>query len=213
MANVKKSRDELNVELREQILALRSSCKAYDAGDKWEAKRIASSIYILFSDGGQNRSLLRQLGIKGKVQMLSTSVRLSPQAKKFGDKMAFRTANRLVTLVLNPSNARYEPRFGASPDFHIWMKFDEWWEEVAFGGVDIPMLSRKNIVFGLRNKDGGAHVDDALESYYYTVKHRGDPQVTVGVGNQTGVTVANALNATARQIGWEVDQSLLANGF
>ena len=212
MARVKRSQSELRLELSEQILALRASCKAYDTGEFWEAKRIASCIYILFNDGGNNRSLLQQLGIKGKIPLLSTSVKPSALAKRLGVIPNFRTANRLVAAVIDPLNPRYVPKFGAIPADHTWMKFDPWWEEIAFGGVGNPVLTRKNLIFGLRNQDGGAHVDSALEGYYHTVKHRGDAQVTVGSGNDKGRHLANALSATSRQIGWEVDQSLITYG-
>ena len=53
---------------------MRASCRAYDAGDKWEALRLASIIYTLVHDHKRIRSVLSQLGIKHKIVYLASGL-------------------------------------------------------------------------------------------------------------------------------------------
>ena len=57
------SDEDLRSQLKDQILFLRNSAKAYDEGDISEAKRIATVIRILIHDKGNSTSLLTQLSL------------------------------------------------------------------------------------------------------------------------------------------------------
>jgi len=52
---------------------LKASCDAYDAGDKWEALRLATIVFTIVHDAGANRSILGQLDIKYKMVFVSSA--------------------------------------------------------------------------------------------------------------------------------------------
>lgn len=57
----KRPREELIGLLKGQRGALAASCKGFDAGEEWEAERLATTIFTLVHDGGPIFSLLGQL--------------------------------------------------------------------------------------------------------------------------------------------------------
>jgi len=60
---VRRPKDELQREFREQLQLLALSCKAYDSGLEAAGKHIALSIRVLVHQHGQSRSLLGQLDL------------------------------------------------------------------------------------------------------------------------------------------------------
>ncbi len=68
-----KTEAELREELREQVAALRASSAAYDAGERWEATRLAATAYILLHDGGRrSQSLLTRLNLRRELSFISS---------------------------------------------------------------------------------------------------------------------------------------------
>jgi hypothetical protein len=70
---------------------LRASCDAYDAGDKWEAIRLATVVFTLVHDHGNIHSILSQLGIKHKIIYMASGLDM-PTALNRG-------ANRYTPLI------------------------------------------------------------------------------------------------------------------
>lgn len=216
----KKSKEKLEAELSEQLLALRASAKAYDEGNHWEAKRLSSTIYILLHDGGHNsRSLLGLLGKKGGLRLVSSKVVPPSQGT-----VVAASSTLIVHTRLTGSGAEYVPVLDDHPlrDQYRWLQFDRWWEEQVFHPVSSTSLSRKNIIFTMRSQDGGAHVDDAITNAdYVRFDEKGDPStryhspgtlvLTTSEAKQdspSGEAIKNGIRATVRQIAWEVDHSL-----
>jgi hypothetical protein len=70
----RKSPQELEDALREQIGFLRTSSRLYDEGNQSEAARLATAVYMICHDGGQNYvSALRHVGVKEKVLFPDTT--------------------------------------------------------------------------------------------------------------------------------------------
>lgn len=230
MSKFKRSKEDLEAELVEQVTALRASASAYDADRKnrWEAKRLAATAYILLHDGpggSRTRALLRQTGRRGKMKFLSTKV--VPPAFGQGKLVAAQGA-LLVSIHFASGLVEYVPHLGHHPfsqDFR-WLSFQEWWEESLFHPFSHLNLSRKNLVFTLRTQDGGGHVDRAISNAEYaSLKTQGDGTARLlsgggvefyGVeffGDQTtGELIPNGVNAHMRQIAWELDESLKLAG-
>jgi hypothetical protein len=109
----KRSPKETADALIAQRKALASSCAAFDAGDRWEAQRLANAVYILVYDKGAIKSILGQVGIK--------------------DSLLFRSSGRvrnnellgvspLIGVTLSFNGARYTPILDA-PIATDWISF------------------------------------------------------------------------------------------
>ncbi|MER8369454.1 hypothetical protein [Mesorhizobium sp. M1378] len=230
----KKTAAELQIELKEQVEELRDRCAAYDAGKLWEAKNIAVTVYKLINDGPW-QSLLTLLGLKKSMQFRSSGHPISEDALP-RMSLAIIEANLpagypdigepwLEAVPLLADNVISGPRF---------LKFSKWWAEPIFEDRLKRRLTRKNLVFAFRNQDGGAHVDGELKDHTYgLLSKEADPRLTldvtagaepglwnVRIGFQfedagempNGTTLIGAHRASMRQIGWELDQSLIAIG-
>lgn len=214
-----KSPDELKVELQEQIAALRASAAAYDGGAFWEAKRLASTAYILLHDGSANsKSLLGQLGLKATITLLSTA---RPQS-----------ADPVLPLaVLDVSMVegwyRYSPNLDRFSEAHHELPFSKWYSETVFETGSGKSVSRKNLIFSLRNQLGGGHVDPTLKdeavhwlaqgahnvSFGPTTDENGNPIQGPSIfAEMKDGPVPNGHLATMRQVAWELEKSLVTVG-
>jgi hypothetical protein len=220
MAAYRKSREELEVELKEQIEGFRLAAKTYDEGTLWAAKDLSSYIHKLLHDApsGRTTSLLKQVGLKAKLRLLSSLV-VPPSAT--GGKIVAAQATPLLITRISDSGSVYVPAFDDHPlaDQYRWLQFNRWWEERVFHPLSAFDLSRKNLIFTMRDQDGGGHVDPTISNAdYVKFKKDGDPlfrQIDRGVvfgEGAVGEPVANGLPATIRQIAWELDQSLIKLG-
>lgn len=199
----RKSPAELSQELLDQEKALKSSCASYDEGNSWEAKRIATCIYMLLHDNekSQNRSLLRTLGIKHDVRYSSSSTPVRP-----GNLM-----HHMPLIALHaPADGgfRYVPISSIiEVDCHI-VSFDTWWNEVVYAessdGQYKSQLTRKDMVYIMRTQDGGAHVDTRITNDLYHSLSRGAGWRIDG----TDQPIKDAHFATMRQMAWELTVSL-----
>jgi len=207
---------ELEEALAEQREFLRQSSAAYDAGSSAEAKRLATAVYVMMHDGaGRTRSLLGQLGLRNSMKFLSTAHKVPPETvpKTALAFMSFRSLDEQVQFFprfYNPK-LRDEGRFLAA---------SEWWDEPVYQALGKPLpqniwgegrtISRKNLVFHLRNQDGGAHVDEELRDEAYV-----DLALKAGTGMEikrmdgTYAPVPFPHLATMRQIAWEIEQSMI----
>jgi len=61
---VPREREDLELQLKEQVGFLRTSARLYDEGDRTEAKRLANALRILLYDQGKSQSLLGQPGMR-----------------------------------------------------------------------------------------------------------------------------------------------------
>lgn len=224
MARHRRTREELEQELREQAEALRASAAEYDNGKRWEAKRLATTAYVLLHDGGQSRSLLGQLGLKG--QMLSTA--------KHDGASPMPLATIAMDMKAGGKGMTFEPLLDQHSTECRMMSFNRWYAEDVFIGRHLR-LSRKNLIFTFRSQAGGAHVDpDITDDSFQWLKTSGPIYVLSGppspaidqYGNEVPCPpelenifadlngpVPNGNFASMRQIAWEIDQKLRALGY
>ncbi|MBM4724339.1 hypothetical protein GS439_19345 [Rhodococcus hoagii] len=161
---------DLRADLDEQMYFLRASMEAYDRGAHIEAKRLAVTIRVLVHDTRMSRSLLGQMGVKERLRWLFSGGGVHP-------------ANLLSTLSLTimrlggdgngMSTFEYVPRQeddmiaeGVLTDFEIW------WNAPVIKDSEQQEFSRKDLVLGLANKDGGAHIDN-LQRRLRALAHEG----------------------------------------
>jgi len=114
----------------------------------------------------------------------------------------------LLLVRMDDNGTTYVPA-GPVPAGAAWKRslaFSKWWDEKIYASSAGPTLSRKSLVFNLRNKDGGAHLNPVLtDAAYIQMRSDAAPQVRI-----SGKAMTDAHYATVRQIAWEVEASIEA---
>nr|WP_321360904.1 hypothetical protein [uncultured Hyphomonas sp.] len=196
-----RSPEEILQALRTQIRALESSGAAFDDGERWEAIRIATGVHTIVHDASKkNKSLLTHLGAKSRMKFLGSAEEINPNN--------LLPSHNLVHMKIGGEDAMYLPNLENFSRDHRWLPFSKWWDEPIFSsGENKNLLSRKNLVFGLRNKDGGGHFDNKVhdEDYVY-ISDRTLWVATDATGRN--IELRDLELTSMRQIGWEVLETL-----
>ena len=199
--NYRQTEEELIKHLREQLAFLKNSCDAYDNGNKEEAKRIASTIRTLVHDTGRSKSLLSQLGMKGKLKFYDSSFEEKP--KEGGIRIG--TYAALVVV----SSHGYFPSLDDAPGKNL-VNFSDYWDKVIFIDQENNTFIRKDVVLYLANKDGGSHVDPSLDEKYAKLSRQNSIGWKAGVEDKSSEMTGVEL-AAMRQIGHEILKTLIPN--
>ena len=187
-----------------------ASAAGYDAGELWEAKRLATAVYTIVADQGSNsRSILRQLGIKNKLEFLSC---VQPPDEPGRQTLAI--IKGMCGVVDTIEGPLYYPVLG-NAFFKRHIAFNEWWDEVLFTNKNGQDITRKNLTFSLRSKDGGSHFDSKLpETAYLSMKLGSDTGLIAlkGDGPQFSFEDADPIRfghlALMRQVTYELIDTL-----
>lgn len=189
--------------LENQKAAIRDSCAGFDAGKKWEALRLATAVYVLVHDGGKrNRSLLTQIGAMPGLKFICTGHPI--------EMTNLVSSNPLAIIRMNSTEGSgYRARLDENPVHHRWAGFTEWWDtdKIFSSGSGKNLVSRKNLVFYLRNKDGGSHYDESVEGPEYLSMAYGEHWIMVSSGKPPAALQDLAL-VSMRQVAHELLRSL-----
>jgi hypothetical protein len=206
-----RSQDDLKKAFEVQLAALSASCASYDQGADWEAVRMATSVHLLVHDAGRrNTSLLTQLGIKQSLQFIASGYKIDP--------MNLMASTPLVMIELRAgaeAGVRYKARLDATPNELRRLSFGEWWErdkifQTGKNDKSPQSLSRRRLVFALRNKEGGSHYDPVLEDPGY-IRVSQEPVWMAHSGGKEHPLLQLEL-ASMRQVTWELLQTLQRRG-
>jgi hypothetical protein len=199
----KRSADEIRAAFAIQCRALEASCKAYDAGDEWEALRLATTVHIMVHDGGKNsRSLLTQMGVKSSMRFLAS-----------GQPASSKNYARQIMLawmrVYSDGRAMYVPYLDSGQKPYRIIQFPRWWEdELIFLDGDCR-LNRRRLVFALRSQEGGAHFDEEQKNpNYIRLARESITTWRVAKGDSESKAILGAEFVLMRQIAWELMASL-----
>lgn len=143
------SAEDLAAHLKRQLIFLRNSVAAYDNGCVEEAVRIGVVIRVLCHDTQSSVSLLKQMGQKATLRLVTTAKTLSNDLladMDFGELMAGMTFGHTL---------EYDPVPEDSPAILC----PDWWDQPVFIR-DKRAYTRKDVVLSAANKDGGAHIDN-----------------------------------------------------
>lgn len=189
-----------------QVKALKSSCAAFDSGDRWEAIRLATAAHTVVHDASKkNQSLLTLAGKKVGMKFLATGPEI--------DGRNLLADTPLVVMQMDIRRGQFLPRLGEMSEDHRWLSFGEWWERdhIYSSGSGKHLLSRKNLTFALRNKDGGAHYDLQIHDQNYVQMAEG-PAWTYHNSDGAEQTLMEVELVTMRQVAWELLESLKHHG-
>lgn len=196
---------EIKQALAIQIKALEASCAAFDSGEKWEGIRIATAVHTIVHDASKkNKSLLSLMQAKAGLLFAASGHPIAPEN--------LIVSHSLVILEVGGQSSGYVAPLGDRPYPIRWVAFSKWWDEPIFSsGSNRNLLTRKNLVFGLRNKDGGGHYDHKLHDEDYVAM--ADGEFWRSKNHLGEERVLRDLELTSmRQIGWEVTETLKNGG-
>jgi hypothetical protein len=181
-------------QLAKQLRFLESSCRGFDAGDHDESIRIAAAVRVIFHNTGNSTSLLRHLG-DPPISIVSTC----PPPPTNPNIIQVRMDGGLTVLHVSATGAEYRVALGDAL-FKYFMACPDWWQQTLLT-ADGVNTTRKELVLGATNKDGGAHVDPNITKEYALAAAR----TWIGqVGGRT-VFIKNDPHLVAlRQLGYEV---------
>lgn len=187
--------EELNQALEEQLQALRSSCRSYDDGQKWEAKRIATTLVTLFHSRGKTKALLEQMDLLNGLELI-TSAEPNPP----GNLMTW------TPLVFMRSTGECLPHLSDPIPGFKKIPFQQWWEESVYEDGNLK-LSRSLLLRTLRDQEGGSHYDSEVSDDAYKLMKNGAGWY-IRLADGTEHPFGDVELATARQIAYEAEQSL-----
>lgn len=203
------SQKELFESFDEQMHLLLSSCRAYDGGDEAQAKNIAIRLRVLAHDSGHSQSLLGQLNKKNGL-FASTLIDYSPKN--------LLSSFPLLIVRAEQGNHRYEPLLNKFLEKMIYLRFEDWWNEIVFDDKK-NIFSRRDIVRFVADQDGGAHVDPEIEAGFADLLKNNSLGYKVGKISEDDPELledgrplkCNPVYAAIRQIGFEMIVSFQSN--
>jgi hypothetical protein len=198
-------------QLGRQIKFLETSCLNYDQGSVEEAVRIAVALRVLFHDSNNSTSLLKHLGANSisllttRTHYLEDPVTPNHYLVQLVAQLDMGAENRNPTFKCNCI-----PRLDTAIRKEL-ITFKVWWEKEYVIKHKQPRtkLTRKHLVLAAANKDGGAHVDKALDPIYDYVRLGSGLELEITLKPELGLPVQKASFknihfASLRQIAFEV---------
>ena len=196
---IKMPRSDFVCHLQKQLGFIERSCRSYDDGWVDEAMRIAVAIRVLVHDTRQSVSLLNHLSTTD-ILLRSTSPVLTDDMIWFGGGLS---TTQMIIESGKPPIAQYKPVLGDWEPKGQCLPAKEWWNQVIYR-VNEGDTTRRAIVLGAANKDGGAHVDRTLDLEYEALR-TGLMKVSYTVGADSGeFALPNSHLADLRQMGYEI---------
>ena len=197
-----RSREEVKEALEVQRQFILASGKSYDDGKKAEALRLATAVYVIVHDAGRNQSLLNQLGIKGAMRFVCSGRPSDP------DNLV-RETPLVSARIYSDGTAEYVPRLERIRTRRM-MQFHQWWQDDVVLRDGHFRLTRKNLVFTLRNKEGGGHFDAELNDPNYLRFAQEQLTTPYVFSEELGIDkpLLGVELATMRQVAWELLKTL-----
>src|SRR5690625_2005580 len=175
----------------EQLEFIQTSIELFDKGKEIEARRIATSLRIMFHNTPRSHSLFKQLKFIHNYFLWSSGGLYTP-SNLISSWILLELSNVQGNMVYKPILTDVGRTF--------YLTFEDWWNEVIFDD-NTDVFTRKDIITFVANQDGGAHVDKALNKRYSNlVKYN-----SLGWVDDYGNPVSNNPAYVAiRQIAFEV---------
>lgn len=200
----KRSKGDLEKELRDQLSVLLHACNSYDKGLKAIGKHIAVCLRVLLHHRGQSEALLQQVGLRD-IDFMDTARVLNPR-NLLSDCL-------LCVMVMSSDGAEYRPRCvvggGAIPP--RWVPFADWWDMPILKDRQGRTFNRRELILHVANTDGGAHVDPELDEAYMALSRENSLGWVFTDGN-VEIPLGVAELPCMRQIAHEVLETLRKKG-
>ena len=196
--------------VEEQFTFLIDACDRFDGGEEHYAKQIAATLRILLHETPKSHALLAQIGKLHQLPLLDSAGPMS--------KTNILTISGLATL--DPTTGRYfalggqyqarrsyrMSSFGklVEPPIGRTLRFDEWWTMPVIKDNKRDLFSRKDLVLGVANQDGGSHVDPEVDDAYYRLSRSNSLAWQIKAPGEEYIPAESPVGASLRQIAHEL---------
>lgn len=186
---------DFSAHLAKQIGFLTRSCMAFDAGYHDEAIRIATVVRILVHQTKNSTSLLKHLN--------ATTINLLSTTEGAGPGTLYAMSMGTVSISSDGTSAYY-PSLGDGMHKAL-IPVSKWWDQIIIVSGQLR-LSRRKIVLGAADKDGGAHIDSSLSPDYKELTEQGFAGSVFynSCGEDSVRKLENTHLVCLRQIGYEL---------
>jgi hypothetical protein len=160
MTKYVKNEAELLNDLKNQITLIKNSANLFDNGCEIEAINLATRIRVIVHNTKNATSLLSQLN-KSNILFYDVANEYLPEN--------LLTQSPLLIMKMGDDKVEFIPPLDNFPDRRVYKKrsFNNWWSRVyIFKDKNGTLFTRENIVREVTDKDGGAHIDPALNTTY-----------------------------------------------
>jgi hypothetical protein len=187
--------------LARQLRFIEHSCGVYDEGYADEAIQIAVRIRVILHPGGKkSRSLLQHLH-SGRILLLTTS----EGAPERDDLIHY---DGLASFRASSDGKSVSSFYGPGEDnalYRDYINADRWWKQIVLYAEGTP-YSRRDIVLGVAEQEGGAHVAAAPSDQYEKLLTPGLmwDLVEVSEGVETITPAADVRFKYVRQMAYEL---------
>lgn len=193
---IKRSQEDLNDLLRENLHHMDILCKSFDEWTLSISKLLASVLRTMFHDTSKSSSLLFQLWIDNTIWFLDTCLDFNPNN--------LIPHNWIIAINYTWNWAKFYAPLGDTPlGINHTKNFSDWWNKKIFSDAKEGLLSRKELILKLANKEWWSHVDPMPDKDFHRLQS-GD---YLGVAYSTKDWVYLISDAQAhwlRQIAFEV---------
>jgi hypothetical protein len=189
--------------LEEQRHLLQKSIKDVAAGDLIETIRVASIIRVLVHETGSSKPLLKQL-TQDYLQLEVLDYPLRESSPPPG-MVALAVMRLPISISFKAQGVFLNPNLA---DGHVPTILGRWWARPALVLPGLGGFSRKEVVLGLVNKEGGAHVDTTIDRKYQQLLSYKSVQIE---NSEQSLTPLNLSRFMAAQAGVELLDCLQRN--
>lgn len=207
---MRRSQEDLEQALAQQVRFLETSCNAFDAGDEMESLRIATTLRVLLHDTRVSQSLLTQLGIKSTVKFVDSASPIDPvktgKVYKGRDILSISGMPGFFAVSPTINGMKLIAPKNEAPHAKGLINFEEWWTNGSIPGSNGSRHSRSWLIKEMANKEGGAHVDPEITQGYAELRNTNMGMVVTSNGIDGFIN--SPADVTIRQIAWEFLESL-----
>jgi hypothetical protein len=160
-------KDFYRKKLEEQRHLLKTAIDGMVAGDLTQALHVATTIRVLVHETGASKPLLKNLN--------NNYLELPILDRKYEPPPNAQPGVQTILFFCPVSVQMKAPEGAASliPDLredeHALSKLGAWWNNACMALPGVGPVYRKELILGLANKEGGAHVDADISAKYQLV--------------------------------------------
>jgi hypothetical protein len=151
--------------LQEQIHLLQRYCEQFDSGDWLAARPMSTALRVLLHHPDRPKvgqgSLLAQLRLRGG--FWSDSTRIAGMNMPKSKAMSW---PQILVMQIGSEGTGFHPKLTPNNVILRRTSFLAWWTEELGLHETYGPISRKKIIVGMADQDGGAHVDGSADECY-----------------------------------------------
>ena len=206
MTRIKRSPEDLQEDLNDQINILKSACLAFDKWEYYHAKTIAASLRKFCKHNSRNNAILNEIGYMNNKLFIDTRISIISsieQGKFFLTSMFLGDKFKLPII----------PNLDWATKRNV--NFSSWWQnQIVIEDMNQRKFSREQITLLIAEQDWGAHVDISLDEDYHELSRNSSAWFMASNNWRDWYSTSkDSIYATIRQIAYELLVSLWEPGF